>query len=129
MDYRASGGQFVSFRLDPSNCHVKKKRKANSVFAVCDLNKNGQIERDELQFLCEAMHQRTRPGRGTQKLTGQNASEHRPFNYIPKGSQIIFQLLIFRGELLLIFRGELLVLGNVFFSIYERGCFIPENEK
>lgn len=34
------------------------RQQANSVFARCDLNKNGQIERDELQFLCEAMHQR-----------------------------------------------------------------------
>lgn len=34
------------------------QQQANSVFARCDLNKNGQIERDELQLLCEAMHQR-----------------------------------------------------------------------
>jgi len=38
---------------------MPQETQANSVFARCDLNKNGQIERDELQFLCEAMHQRT----------------------------------------------------------------------
>ncbi|CAJ1346713.1 unnamed protein product, partial [Effrenium voratum] len=34
------------------------KQQASSVFARCDLNQNGQIERDELKVLCEAMHQR-----------------------------------------------------------------------
>ena len=42
----------------PHTLHLRL-REANSVFARCDLNKNGQIERDELEILCKAMHQRT----------------------------------------------------------------------
>ncbi|OLQ15201.1 hypothetical protein AK812_SmicGene639 [Symbiodinium microadriaticum] len=34
------------------------KQQAKSVFERCDLNRNGQIERDELQMLCESMHER-----------------------------------------------------------------------
>lgn len=39
------------------NSEYLLQQQADSVFVRCDVNKNGQIERDELQYLCSAMHE------------------------------------------------------------------------